>query len=486
MKKVLCILLALVTMASTTACSSSNRVPQSSKELENPAAGTVSLQNFRERETFLAPGENPPAADEPLLEELTAPQTPAPAQKPADKAPTTLTPDAVAPVENVPFTEKVVTPSVEGSSTKAQVEEVRAVWISYLDFNTLLKGKTEAQFRQNIRTAFQNVVGMNLNTVLVQVRPYGDALYPSDYFPWSHTVTGTEGKNPGFDPLAIMIEEADAQDLRIEAWLNPYRIRTGGNNPLSGDNQAGKWLSQGSDAVVEYKNGIYYNPGSKDAQQLIVNGVKELVANYDLDGIHFDDYFYPTTDAAFDASTYAAYQKAGGKLGLADWRRENVNALVKEVYKTIKAADSQVLFGISPQGNMENNYNAMYIDVKKWLSTPGYVDYICPQIYFGFDNSGYPYAKTVAMWDELVKLDNIKLYIGLAPYKIGTEDTWAGNGKTEWLQSEDMIERMVSQARDADNYQGFALFRYDSVFRPAAAVSAQVTVEMDNLQAILG
>ena len=190
--------------------------------------------------------------------------------------------------------------------------EVRAIWISYLDFNSLLKGRTQAQFTANIQGAFDNIKEMGLNTVFVQVRPYGDALYDSDYFPWSHTITGTEGVNPGYDPLAIMVKEAHARGLSIEAWINPYRVRHSGTTAaLSSDNQAQKWLSAGSDSVVKTAVGIYYNPGSEEARQLIVDGVKEIVANYNVDGIHFDDYFYPTTDASFDSGTYAAYQNSG-------------------------------------------------------------------------------------------------------------------------------------------------------------------------------
>lgn len=136
--------------------------------------------------------------------------------------------------------------------------------------------------------------------------------------------------------------------------------------------------------------GIYYNPGSEEARQLIVDGVKEIVANYNVDGIHFDDYFYPTTDASFDSGTYAAYQNSGGTLSLADWRRENVNILVRQTYAAIKSINPSVKFGISPQGNMSNNYNVQYSDVAKWISTSGYVDYICPQVYFGFQNQHQP------------------------------------------------------------------------------------------------
>ncbi|MBQ2756389.1 MAG: family 10 glycosylhydrolase [Oscillospiraceae bacterium] len=365
--------------------------------------------------------------------------------------------------------------------------EMRAMWFSYLDLNPMLTGKTKAQFTSAINAAFDNVAELGLNTVIVQVRPFADALYNSDYFPWSSYVTGKQGVAPSFDPLAVMIQAARARGLRIEAWINPYRVKTSGNSTasLSSDNMAKKWIAEENDAVVVTANGIYYNPASPDAQQLIVNGVKEIVANYDVDGIHFDDYFYPSPDNSFDAKSYAAYKSAGGKLSLGDWRRENVNTLVRNVYAAIKSIDSRVVFGISPQGNMWNNYNTQYIDVEKWVTNSGYIDYIMPQIYFGFNNTACPYTQTVANWNSLITNKNITLYIGLSPYKIGTTDNFAGNGKTEWLNNTDIIARQVTTSRKYARCGGFALFRYASVFSPAANVSVQVKTEMSNLKDVL-
>ena len=227
--------------------------------------------------------------------------------------------------------------------------------------------------------------------------------------------------------------------------------------------------------------GIMFNQRTGD----LFSKAKEIVANYDVDGIHFDDYFYPSPDNSFDAKSYAAYKSAGGKLSLGDWRRENVNTLVRNVYAAIKSIDSSVVFGISPQGNMWNNYNTQYIDVEKWVTNSGYIDYIMPQIYFGFNNTACPYTQTVANWNSLITNKNITLYIGLSPYKIGTTDNFAGNGKTEWLNNTDIIARQVTTSRKYARCGGFALFRYASVFSPAANVSVQVKTEMSNLKDVL-
>lgn len=372
------------------------------------------------------------------------------------------------------------------TNTVSPTNEIRAVWISYLDFNTLLKYKTQTQFTTNINNAFKKISAAGFNTVILQVRPYGDALYDSDVFPWSYTITGTEGKDPGFDPLQIMISQAAVYNLRVEAWVNPYRIRAATTNAaLSADNPATEYIEKNNGAVIKYGGGIYYNPASSIARQTIIDGVKELVQNYNISAIHFDDYFYPTTDTAFDETYYNQYKASGGTLSLADWRRENVNILIRDVYSAIKSIDSSVQFGISPQGNMSNNYNQQYIDVEKWLSNSGYVDYICPQIYYGFNNSTYPFASTVTQWNNMIKTSGVKLYIGIAAYKVGLEDTWAGSGKTEWVSTTDILARMVSTSREAAKYGGFAIYRYDSLFNPDSAVQNQVKTELANLINIL-
>lgn len=357
---------------------------------------------------------------------------------------------------------------------------MRAVWLSYLELDGMLKGKSRSQFTSSISKAFNKMADMGLNTVIAQVRPFGDALYQSDYYPWSYLCTGTEGQDPGFDPLAIMVEEAHDAGLRIEAWINPYRVRASGSRVLSSDNQAQIWINSGSDAVIQYNGGIYYNPGNEEARELIVNGVCEIVENYAVDGIHFDDYFYPTTDMAFDSKTYKAYKNAGGGMTQANWRRENVNILVRDVYAAIKSIDSSIEFGISPQGNMSNNYDGQFIDVAKWVSNSGYIDYICPQIYFGFENKNQPFATVVENWNKQIKVDSIKLYVGLAAYKLGQADNYAGTGKNEWLNTTDILARMVKKSREQSHYAGFVLYRYDSIF----GSDSQQTKERQNLQAI--
>lgn len=375
--------------------------------------------------------------------------------------------------------------STATQATQTTQQEVRAVWFSYLEMANLLTGQSEAAFTANIASAFEQVKALGLNTVIVQVRPFGDALYPSKVFPWSHVVAGTEGEDPGFDPLAIMVSQAQANGLQIEAWINPYRVRAAGSdNELCSDNPAAQWLEQGGSNLLSYDGAIHYDPASETARELILQGVEEIVHSYAVDGIHIDDYFYPSTDQALDSESYSAYTAGGGTLALEDWRRSNVQTLLRTMQQTIKAADPDCRFGISPQSSLENNYNKQYLDVQAVVSE-GLCDYLCPQIYFGYENSTQPYTQTLNQWNELVQGTSVELYVGLAAYKVGTEDAWAGGGAREWQQNTDLLSRMVQDARQLCAYAGFALYRYDSIFSPVAAVMAQVEQETEQLKEIL-
>ena len=384
-----------------------------------------------------------------------------------------------------------VTPAQAATAARyQQAAEIRGVWISYLEMDRLLKGKTAEEFRSNIAQVFSKMKEYGLNTAIVQVRPFGDALYQSAYFPWSYTITGTEGTNPGFDPLQIMVQEARKKDLRIEAWINPYRVRAAGNSvALAANNPARIWQEAGDSAVIRYNGALTYNPASTKAQNLIVNGVRELVRNYDIDGIHIDDYFYPATSgtlpAEYDQQSYNAYKKAGGTMELAAWRRANVELLLKKIYAAVKEENPHALFGVSPQSSVYNNYYVQHLDVKKITSTAGYCDYVCPQIYFGFANGTQPFAKTLDEWNAMAEKSTVELYVGLAAYKVGLADSWAGNGSAEWKERSDMLAAMVKYARGDSSVRGFILYRYDSIFQPATAVASAVEAEKANLKKLL-
>ncbi len=362
--------------------------------------------------------------------------------------------------------------------------EMRAVWVSYLELDRLLKGKNQSEFTSNFSAVLDNMQALGLNTVIAQVRPFGDALYNSSVFPWSSYVSGTQGTAPsgGFDPLSVMISLTKARGMKIHAWINPYRIRTSSKNALSADNPAQKWLNDStrSNNVLSFNDGLFYNPAEPEVRKLICDGVAEIVRGYDVNGIHFDDYFYPTTEKSFDQQSFSA---SGTNMTLGDWRRENVNTLIRDVYATVKGINPSVEFGVSPQGNLKIDYEQQYADCVKWGSTPGYVDYLCPQIYYGFKNAAQPFSTVLDQWNTLSK--QCRLYIGLSPYKIGQTDKYAGTGSSEWINETEILARQVSEARGKAKYGGFSLYRYDSVFLPASGVKAQVDAEYNALKKLL-
>ena len=367
-------------------------------------------------------------------------------------------------------------PEVPPSAAASDDGEMRGVWISYLELTTLLEGKSASAARTAIEDAFDRIADYGLNTVFFQVRPFSDALYRSDYFPWSHILTGTQGVDPGYDPLAVAIEAAHARGLELHAWLNPYRVRASSKPALSADNPAAAWWNgeeTGGVYVVESGGGLYYNPAIPEVRELIVNGVREIIENYAVDGIHFDDYFYPHgVEDSFDTAVYAA---SGSSLSLGDWRRSQVNALIERVYATIKNYDSSIRFGISPSGNIDNTYGMLYADVYTWMSEPGYIDYICPQVYWGFGHSTQPFAETVNHWASLVTAPGVDFYVGIAGYRIGEEGEWSETG--------DLLMRQVQTARKANRYAGFSVYSYTSLFVSDSQVHR---AEQQNLQRLLG
>lgn len=341
----------------------------------------------------------------------------------------------------------------------------KAIWFSYLEWQNL--DMTSAlSCTQGITAALDNCKKMGLNRIIVQVRPFGDAMYKSKIFPQSHLITGTQGQEAEYDPFEIFIEQAHARGIAIEGWINPYRIKLTAELPqtLSSTNPAVLY----PEIVKEAAGGMYYSPSSEKARELIISGVEELVQNYNIDGVQYDDYFYPVTDAEFDAIEYA--QQGNGK-ELSEWRRDNVNTLVKDTYAAIKAIKPNVVFGISPQGNNENNYTQQYSDVKLWLETKGYVDYIMPQIYWGYGyltksgRTDYQFEKLCRDFASYPRSGSVKLYIGLGAYRVGAGDGGAQE-QTEWQSGHNLAD-MVNTLNTINSISGYSLYRYDNLFNNA-------------------
>lgn len=356
-------------------------------------------------------------------------------------------------------------PQNDVEKEKINAEYVKACWITYFELEKFTSDCENAEeFEEQIKTAFKKIKDIGLNTITVQVRPCADAFYRSDYFPSSKYCFGIQGSEMPYDPFEIIIETAHKLNLRVEAWINPYRVSQNDKiEDLSPDNIAVQWLNdEDKSSNVYVKDKIYFNPAAGEVTELIVNGVKEIVQNYNIEAIHFDDYFYPGIDDEIDEKEYTEYVENGGESSRDDFRRDCVSDMVKQVYSAIKEINSEVLFGISPQSNIKTNYNKLYADVEKWVSEEGYVDYICPQVYFGFHNQVQPFTKTVKQWCEITK--SCKLYIGLPLYKAGSEDEFASSSKdyakNEFIDNSDIISRQISYIYQLDEISGFNIYSY--------------------------
>ena len=355
-------------------------------------------------------------------------------------------------------------------------QEKRGVFVSYIELSSYLKGKSKKEANQEIKKMVSNIDELGFNMILLQVRTFSDAIYDSSIFPWSSTISGREGVSPGYDVLKIFLNYAHQNQIELYAWINPYRIRGDEDtSDISKDNPAFSYL--GSD-VVDINQGAFYNPAKEEVKDLIVDGVLELVQNYEVDGVLFDDYFYPNLE--IDMEDYQKYQQKHSEVSLEEFRRNHVSDLVQRVYQVCHENDT--LFAVSPDGNIENNYQKHFADVKKWGSSTGYVDYLMPQIYYGFYNETQAFVSVLEEWEKLAS--KVELLPVLAFYKVGAVDNFARSGKEEWILNDDIIMREILLTRNLKQYEGFSLFRYDYLFNKDLETATTMN-EVKNMKKIL-
>lgn len=300
-------------------------------------------------------------------------------------------------------------------------QEMRGAWISTVYRADYPSVQNDAQKQQQeFISQLEAMKAMGMNTAVVQIRPKADAFYASDINPWSEILTGTQGQNPGYDPMEFMIAQTHQRNMEFHAWMNPYRITTKGTdlNALAQNHPA----RLHPDWVIEYNGALYYNPAKEEVKQHICDSVAEIVQKYDVDAIHFDDYFYPSNYPLNEGETRDGAQ--------ANARRQDVNTMVQRVYQTIKNIKPTVEFGISPMGIWKNNssdatgsattgaegYYSVYGDARTWIKN-GWVDYIVPQIYWKTGTKAADYETLVKWWANEVQGTNVKIYIGQGIYK---------------------------------------------------------------------
>jgi len=335
-----------------------------------------------------------------------------------------------------------------------QLPDMRATWVSSvynIDWpqDPRKTGYNKEQQQADYIALLDQLSDMGLNAVFVQIRPTADAFYPSQYLPWSEWLTGSQGKDPGYDPLAFMIEETHKRGMQFHAWFNPYRVSVQGDlNKLSEDHPA----RQHPEWVVKHANKLMFDPGIPEVQEFIIETVMEVVTNYDIDGVHFDDYFYPYGQASEpfqDDNTYATYNKVFNNKEA--WRRQNVDQFIQTLSKEIRAEKPYISFGISPYGVWRNasvdptgsatkasvtSYDSLHADVRTWIRQ-GWIDYVAPQIYWHIGHSAADYATLVDWWVEETAGTGVDLYIGHASYKLADEK------EKDWSSADVLIDQLV-------------------------------------------
>ena len=372
----------------------------------------------------------------------------------------------------------------ENESQSINRDELRAIWVSQFDMKPIYrngnKQRDKDDYTEKVKILISNLKRDGFNTVFLQLRPNGDSMYESKLFPTSKYVAGVYGGKIDYDVIEIFLSIAKESKISVHAWINPFRLcyedemKNGGFGKLYEwyTNDLGGRIKKGDDGL------LYLDPYYAEATEMIVGGAKEILKNYDFDGIHIDDYFYPTEFEFDDEKEFiSSKQKDKG-----EFRRENISRTVKALYDAVHGFDGKV-FGISPAGNIYSLPKKWYADIYKWCSEDGYIDYVVPQLYFGFENAVCPFEKILSDWEDAVTNEKIDLYIGLSAAKcvdgaLGKEDKFAGEkGKFEWCDNKDILSRSIEEIYDSDKAKGFAIFTYSSFYDPLTGKDNELITE---------
>ncbi|MFB9524567.1 glycoside hydrolase family 10 protein [Streptomyces cremeus] len=326
-----------------------------------------------------------------------------------------------------------LTQSAAGRPAPRREREMRGMWLASVanrDWPSR-KGLTADQQRAELLVHLDTAVRRKLSAVVLQVRPTADALWPSPYEPWAECLTGRQGGDPGWDPLGTAVEEAHRRGLELHAWFNPYRVA---NHTDPGRLVASHPARVHPEWVIRYGGKLYYHPGLPEVRRFVQDAMLDAVRRYPVDAVHFDDYFYPYPVAGEvfdDADAFARYGSGFATVG--DWRRHTTDALVREMGERIRRVRPGVRFGVSPFGVWRNadkdpegsrtragvgTYDDLYADTRKWVRE-GWLDYICPQLYWHVGFAAADYAELVGWWARAVRGTGVDLYVGEALYKAG-------------------------------------------------------------------
>ncbi|MFD5452512.1 MULTISPECIES: glycoside hydrolase family 10 protein [unclassified Streptomyces] len=365
------------------------------------------------------------------------------------------------------------------------VTEMRGMWLATVnnrDWPTRA-GLRASEQRAELVGLLDAAVRHGLNTVIFQVRPTADALWPSAYEPWSQYLSGSQGRDPGWDPLGTAVEEAHARGLELHAWFNPYRVALHDDPsrlvPAHPARRNPGW-------VVPYGGKLHYNPGLPEVRAFVQDAMIDAVEKYAVDGVHFDDYFYPYPVAGRTFDDDAAYRAHGGGFATrAAWRRDNIDRLVRETAARVRKARPAARFGVSPFGVWRNaatdergsrtgagvqTYDDLYADTRTWVRE-GWIDYVVPQLYWNIGLPAADYAELLSWWADVARGSRTRLYVGEALYKAGDPAQPAA-----WQDREE-LSRHLALAADHPEVRGHVFFAAKEVAEDRIGAMARVAAD---------
>lgn len=369
-------------------------------------------------------------------------------------------------------------------------DTVKGIWISQYDttiFTANGKQRDKNNYKGRVEQICKAIAETGFNTIYLQVRPFGDSYFPSELYTPSSFVVGYYGGNFKYDPFEIFIDVAHKNNLSVHAWINPMRLMTTSEiEDVSTDYVIGEWY-QNEELRSKYLSvfdGRYYLvPGFEETRKLVADGVTEICQNYDVDGVHIDDYFYPTTGTNFDASHYETVKE--DYPSRSEYRRNVVSMLVKGLYDAVKAVDKDILFGISPAGNINNNLTSLYANVKTWGSNPGYCDYLAPQIYWGFEHpvADQKFDACTEAWANICTDPSVKLIVGMGIYRANNPSS---DGEfAEYYNSKDVIKRQLEYLKARNDVSGFIMYSYGDLFDSYGRSTTPLEFERENFLPVL-
>ncbi|MFF0448652.1 glycoside hydrolase family 10 protein [Streptomyces sp. NPDC004609] len=375
--------------------------------------------------------------------------------------------------------------ALPGSGRGAGRREFRGMWLATVanrDWPSK-PGLTAARQRTELLARLDTAVARRLNAVVFQVRPSADALWPSPHEPWSRYLTGVQGQDPGWDPLGTAVTEAHRRGLALHAWFNPYRVAAHTDPSRLAEGHPAR---ENPHWVLPYNGKLYYNPGLPEVRAFVRTAMLDAVRRYDIDGVHFDDYFYPYPAAGQTFDDADAYARHGaGFSDRASWRRDNIDKLVREMSEGIRETREDAVFGISPFAVWRNastdplgsdtragvqTYDDLHADTRAWV-TKGWIDYIVPQIYWNIGFAAADYAKLLPWWNDLVRGTGVDLYIGEALYKAGDPAQAA-----PW-QDPAELSRHLTLARGYGGVRGHCFFSAGEVATDRIGAMARVVAD---------